>query len=213
MPSEKYIEYINEMLLAVQANIDYLKKQGYSQIKIKNGELINISSGNYIYRFEMEFLQEIDADTDIEIRINNQSTNGKVTSLTDKFIEIAIDANLGEHISEAILVISNYFLLEKLSERLRQVKNGEISHSEVAEKILKLEDAKLNFDKSYKIPPRKGKLNESQEKALRLSLGSEVTYIWGPPGTGKTQTIASIIEGFLFQNQSVLLISVKYPFL
>jgi hypothetical protein len=207
MPSDKYIEYIDEMLLAVQANIDYLRKQGDSQIKIKNGELVNISSENYIYRFELDILQEIDADSDIEIRVNGQSISGKVISITDRHIEISVEANLGEHISEAVLIISNYFLLEKLSERLNQVKNGEVYNSDIAEKILKLKDVKLSYDKAYIIPPRKESLNQSQEEALRLSLGSEVTYIWGPPGTGKTQTIASIIEGFLFQNQSVLLIS------
>ncbi|MBW4061179.1 AAA family ATPase [Candidatus Saccharibacteria bacterium] len=62
-------------------------------------------------------------------------------------------------------------------------------------------------DSDYVLPPSKTLLNEYQEKALRLALGNRVAFIWGPPGTGKTATIASIIEGFIAQEKSVLLLA------
>lgn len=42
-------------------------------------------------------------------------------------------------------------------------------------------------------------LNKSQNSAIFASLASDVTCIWGPPGTGKTHTIAVLLE-VLVQN-------------
>ena len=40
-------------------------------------------------------------------------------------------------------------------------------------------------------------LSESQANAVRNALESPVSYIWGPPGTGKTWTLAHTIKTFL----------------
>jgi len=50
-------------------------------------------------------------------------------------------------------------------------------------------------------------LNEAQDAALGSSLGRDITFIWGPPGTGKTQTIGSIGEQLYRRRRSVLLVS------
>lgn len=207
MASREYTQCIDEMLLAVQANIEFLKKQGSSQVKIRNGSLINVSGDFFVYQFELEALQEIDPGTDVEIRVHGQSINGRIVAVSDCHIDIQLESNLGEKISEAILLISNYYLLEKLSERLKLIKDEKDINSEVAEKILKIQSTTVTSDEEYKIPDREKKLNPSQEKAVRRCLGSDVTFVWGPPGTGKSMTIATIVEGFLAKNLSVLLIS------
>lgn len=40
-------------------------------------------------------------------------------------------------------------------------------------------------------------LNESQNKALEAAMSYPLTFLWGPPGTGKTQTIVVILEQLL----------------
>lgn len=40
-------------------------------------------------------------------------------------------------------------------------------------------------------------LNDSQNRALAAALRSALTFIWGPPGTGKTHTIVVILENLL----------------
>ncbi|HNO78104.1 MAG TPA: AAA domain-containing protein [Phycisphaerae bacterium] len=46
-----------------------------------------------------------------------------------------------------------------------------------------------------------------QVEAVRKSLASNATFVWGPPGTGKTTTLARIVEGHYFAGKSVLLVS------
>ena len=62
---------IDEMILALDENINYLKQVGNSQIKITNGNLIKNIEDVYIYEFELEFLQYIDEDADIELRVSS----------------------------------------------------------------------------------------------------------------------------------------------
>jgi hypothetical protein len=52
-----------------------------------------------------------------------------------------------------------------------------------------------------------GRLNDDQMLAVRRSLGSDTTYVWGPPGTGKTMTLARIVEAHYRTGRSVLLVS------
>ncbi|KAM0755484.1 P-loop containing nucleoside triphosphate hydrolase protein [Meredithblackwellia eburnea MCA 4105] len=49
-------------------------------------------------------------------------------------------------------------------------------------------------------------LNNSQKEAISFALGpsSTISLIWGPPGTGKTQTLVEIIRQLVASNQRVL---------
>ena len=50
-------------------------------------------------------------------------------------------------------------------------------------------------------------LNQGQCNALSSSLGRDITFIWGPPGTGKTHTIGTVAEQLFQRGRSVLLVS------
>lgn len=50
-------------------------------------------------------------------------------------------------------------------------------------------------------------LNTQQRNAVTLGLGAEIAYIWGPPGTGKTDVVAALVEGCYRQGKTVLLVS------
>lgn len=56
---------------------------------------------------------------------------------------------------------------------------------------------------------RGNQLNESQFKALQKVYSNNITFIWGPPGTGKTTTLATLIKELIFLNKKVLAVSVS----
>ncbi len=200
--------YIKEMLLALEANIEYLRQEGSAQLRVKNGQLLNSVDDVYIYEFTLEFFQNIEPDTDVEVRLRSESANGRVIAINDKNIQIELDKNIGTTIPEARLIISSYYLLQFLYEKLKKVDSGELQLTDLAEKTFKLKPVNI-ASQEYKIPHSSvSELpNSSQESAIKLAMGSEVSFIWGPPGTGKTQTIARLTEGFLSKSLSVLLIS------
>lgn len=199
---------INEMKAALTANIEYLSQNGNSQIKIRNGELLQTVGDMFSYQFDLEFLKNIETDAEIEVRIGGNSANGKVTAVNEKSVTIEVDKNLGQKVTEAILIISSYYLLQLLKERLEKIQSGEVTLSSLATELFDESDFNATPQHDYKPPAKlKSLLNDYQTDALQLALGNRVSFIWGPPGTGKTQTIASIIEGFLSQGKSVLLLS------
>ena len=71
----------------------------------------------------------------------------------------------------------------------------------LSDRLLGIHDDYMNDEgdlQSVTLPPET--LNESQKEAVTTALRSPLTCIWGPPGTGKTHTIAVILEK-LAQNQ------------
>jgi hypothetical protein len=73
------------------ANIEYLKQEGNDQLRIKNGNLLETIGSIYIYEFELEFFQDIDPDTEIDVRVKNQSVSGKVTAVSDRKIQLQLE--------------------------------------------------------------------------------------------------------------------------
>ena len=53
------------------------------------------------------------------------------------------------------------------------------------------------YTKSSSRESKRPDLNPSQNRAVSAALGSNLTLLWGPPGTGKTYTIAVVLEELL----------------
>src|SRR5690606_20678963 len=77
----------------------------------------------------------------------------------------------------------------------------------LAEKNLSLQISKDPIDES-KITYIND-LNFSQEKVIELLNKEKKIVIWGPPGTGKSQTITSLIASSILKGENVLVVSEK----
>src|SRR5660397_228788 len=50
-------------------------------------------------------------------------------------------------------------------------------------------------------------LNDRQLDAIERALACDITFIWGPPGTGKTEVVGRIVEGCVRQGLRVRFLS------
>lgn len=55
------------------------------------------------------------------------------------------------------------------------------------------------------LSPTTRPLNRAQRAAVAQALDSDLTFVWGPPGTGKTDVVVKIVEGCVRQGLRVLL--------
>jgi superfamily I DNA and/or RNA helicase/ssDNA-binding Zn-finger/Zn-ribbon topoisomerase 1 len=206
MDGQNRSQIIDEMIVALRADIAYLEQEGGSQILIKNGKFLAQEGEQFLYQFELDLFQGVDENAEIEIRIGKDTTQGKIYSLDEKSIQLALENYLGSSIYEARLIISNSYLLKILCEKLEEAKNTNKQISQLSELVLDPSKAIISSINSYE---KVGKQipNSSQENAIKLALGSQVSFIWGPPGTGKTSVIVPIIKNLIDQNKNILLIS------
>ena len=92
------------------------------------------------------------------------------------------------------IVLDSSFILEGLRKRLSEIEEKGVNDELPFTKIL-FDETRDVKDVYHKEVPAKFKdgLDESQRRAFDASLDKDITFIWGPPGTGKSFTLASII--------------------
>ena len=92
------------------------------------------------------------------------------------------------------ILLDSTFILEGLEQRLKDISEEGVNED--------LPFAKFLFDETeniakvrHKIVPQgyKEGLDDSQRAAFDAAIDKDITFIWGPPGTGKSYTLASII--------------------
>jgi len=100
------------------------------------------------------------------------------------------------------LNLAPWFLYERMVQALESI--GETHHVESALMLFgkrppKHSASSLRCDHSA--------LDPSQQTAVRLCSDSSLAFVWGPPGTGKTITLANVIDELLAQGKRILLAS------
>ncbi|MGO8975702.1 MAG: AAA domain-containing protein, partial [Steroidobacteraceae bacterium] len=183
------------------------QRKGTRQITLENGERVALDRGHIGYVFSFTDDADLFEDARVELRIGARSIEGNIASITGGRIIIAVDEDLGEALIRCILVIDNTALLEALKEKLEK------SSEEGRQLNVKLADDVVT--NSGKAVPAEAplsdaaysRLNERQRDAVRLALANAVTYLWGPPGTGKTTTLSVLIQELFERGKRVLICS------
>ena len=203
---EVYLEGIlSEFRTALLKEIDTASaNSSTSAIPLVNGRLIAQIGGSYQYLFDMDNALNLPGDTPGDLYVPNRSPiEVAVISIDGMAITLSVPENLGKFVPVAKLQSDLAFLMRKLIGRIEAKAN---IPNPVGDRVLG------NFTNSEKINGANieiinGLLNPEQKAAVISSLSRDITFIGGPPGTGKTETIGSIGQEFFKMNRSVLLVS------
>ncbi len=188
--------YIKEWQQALHQEINYLKRFGGSRYAVTNGRLLS-NEGSYSYYFETAFSIRIPVGSSIKLESGTMKNKGRVLSSEGRGIILAIDQYFGDFIQDAFLLHDPWELLEQLIERLDEIKKSK-------QKRLRL---KRLMNPSLEVKHPIGKIKSNVHELILRSKYNPVTYVWGPPGTGKTYTLARTAAQKYFQNKKVLILS------
>lgn len=198
-----------EMISALDLEIAAIRKRGGgARVDLRGGELAGEAEGSWLYRFVLAEDLNLRDDSPVRVTCEQEDVSGVVVSLRDGVLLVALDQNLGPKIARALLVANDSFLLERLKERLTKVQSGEGEFNRAAaDRVLGLAPIHSGNGEVDPIVLQDGSLNDGQVEAVCRSMGSDATFVWGPPGTGKTTTLARVVEAHYRAGQSVLLVS------
>lgn len=188
--------YITEWQEALQNEIMYLKKYGSNKYAVSNGRLSS-NDGSFVYYFDTAISISIPVGSTVRLEWGGIKQSGRMLSSEGRGIMIVFEQSLGDLISEAYVIHDPWELLEQLVHRFDEIKKNKQKRA----RIKKLMDPSM----PAKHPEEKIKSNV-HELILR-SKYNPVTFVWGPPGTGKTYTIARVAANKYFQGKQVLILS------
>lgn len=192
----KTVLYIKEWQQALQNEIIYLKKYGSNKYRVTNGRQLS-NDGLFTYYFDTAFSLKIPVGSSITIVWGGVKQGGRTLSSEGKGIIVQIEQSLGDLIPEAYIYHDPWELLEQLIERLDEMNKSKQKRVRV--------NRLMNPSMPAKHPEEKIKSNV-HELVLR-SKYNPVTFVWGPPGTGKTFTLARVAANKYFQDKTVLILS------
>jgi DNA-binding CsgD family transcriptional regulator len=175
---------------------------GGNAVVLRQGRRILHGAGLHHYAFQVDFPQRLPVDAPAKLVIEGRAAvDVIVAEVKGLSVTVVSPEDLGQTIAGASLQTDMSFLLERLIKRLEEAA-GE--PNEIGDRILGAISPRARRSDAP-VSARYALLPE-QETALRQALGGDV-FIWGPPGTGKTQTIGAIVSELLRAGRSVLLVS------
>jgi hypothetical protein len=117
-------------------------------------------------------------------------TDGRVTIHADQPVDVA---------SSCVLVVAPWFLYERLLQALDGIRAAPLAMTLFGKQPPTRTRAQLTRGHAA--------LNASQQAAVELCVESEVAFVWGPPGTGKTATLVHVIDELVACGERILIAS------
>ncbi|MBQ0048292.1 MAG: AAA family ATPase [Prevotellaceae bacterium] len=156
-------------------------------------------NGNYIYRATLKMQDGNDPHFHEGLPFVYKTGTKRYPCETidfdyDKGFLYFTSASLLSYSASAMVMLDAVFVLQGLMKRLQEIAASDCDENTPLFKIINEESTHLTNVEHGIVPPGlKARLDESQAKAFDAALNKDITFIWGPPGTGKSFTLASII--------------------
>lgn len=191
-------DFYDEQDKIIRSEIAYLRSNGGKRIKIFDGKLVEIKESGAVYSFETDSELNLPDNTQISVWLFNsdESIPGKILYCEDFTIIISIMKNLGDDIPFCEFASESWRLLNYLTDRLITLRNNR--NSSIVRALVCDGRKKIQYGKE---------IIKGQDNACRMSMSQPITFIWGPPGTGKTKTLADLAQLHMKHGNRVLMLS------
>lgn len=197
-------DFLSEFREALRDEIKEIEKSGLSSILLKEGHRLYDSSGGYKYQFKIDYLPSIPADTPCKLTIGNENHDVIVIAFDDNNLTIATKEELPNTIAEAKLENGTTVLLELM---IKRIESNSTKTNLAGQRMMHASDEEIQIVDSNDAILFDDNLDVKQINAITSAVCNNMTFIWGPPGTGKTTVISYVISELLSRERSVLLVS------
>ncbi len=190
-------EVIQQWKQALYTEVKYLRNQGGSRYTITDGKCLRKTDKGATYWFMLTSDILLPDSAPIRVEVKGLQYHGKVISVEGFDLVLEMKEYFGDVVDEAYLFSEPWGLLDSLSNRLESILNSEIKQKRVV---------RLLSGKSPTKHPTDIIKSSVHEVTLRAKY-NPTTYIWGPPGTGKTYTLARMIGKQYLSKKRILVMA------
>jgi len=193
---------LSEFRSALREEIEAARRnESSAAVPLINGRRIAQVGNNYQYVFDVENILNLPGDTPGDLYVPGRAPlNVIIISVDGMAITVSVPEDLGTIVPTARLQSNLAHLMRKLIERIEALANRPNPTGERVRGALPVSGSSVVVNLS-------DEFNPDQIEAVASSLGRDTTFIWGPPGTGKTRTIGAIAEQLYRRGRSVLVVS------
>lgn len=198
--------FLSEFRDALEEEIEKIKKSGQSSTLLFAGRQIESHGADHWYCFNVEYAPSLPADTSCKLVIGNDQFDVTVISFEENSIVVSVKTPLPETIGRARLENGATVLMERL---IKCIEDNAEKENPVGKRMLPSDGGTYSAKKifEYKDLNQNEKNTKSQNDAIATGLSSDISYIWGPPGTGKTTVIGQLITELFKHDRTVLVVS------
>ena len=195
-PFASVADFCQAYRMALSAEISFIRMTGEKHILLQEGKRIGRDNGQFVYLLESEDELNYPEGTPVTIWKGQSQISGKILNCEAFSVYLISELDLGAEVEMLDISAEACYLLQSVSERLMDLS---LEPSEIAQDLI--------CNGLKEIDYRNSDIAKGQETAVRMSLEQPITFVWGPPGTGKTQTLAKIAWAHIDKGERVLMLS------
>ena len=195
-PFASVADFCQAYRMALSVEISFIRMTGGKHILLQEGKRIGRDNGQFVYLLESEDELNYPEGTPVTIWKGQSQISGKILNCEAFSVYLISELDLGAEVEMLNISAEACYLLQSVSERLMDLS---LEPSEIAQDLI--------CNGLKEIDYRNSDIAKGQETAVRMSLEQPITFVWGPPGTGKTQTLAKIAWAHIDKGERVLMLS------
>lgn len=177
--------------LEKEVEFSYMNRKRYL---LTDGLRVDQNQGVFSYAFDSTDQINIPADSSIHIYLDEDHFLGRMVSCAEDVVIFESYVNFGETIKKIEISTDTKQLMVALIDKLN---NMRFIKGSIPERLV--------CDGKNQVSTKN--IIKGQENAIEHASNEPITFIWGPPGTGKTHTLATIALKFIREGKRVLMVS------
>jgi hypothetical protein len=189
--------YIQLWQKALQQEISYLKKYGSSKYRLIHGYVISEKEPYMYYFTPASATTNIPIGSKVTLWWGDRKVAGRILSSEGKSVIVEVEHYLGPVLGEIMLQYDPWELLDELIHRLQEIRASKKKKTRIQKMMEPTMEARHPIEK----------IKTNVHELVLRSKYNPITFVWGPPGTGKTYTLARVIANKYIKGKRVLVLS------
>ncbi|MFN2629195.1 MAG: DEAD/DEAH box helicase [Gaiellaceae bacterium] len=207
------------MIEAIDAEIAAVGREAGRSFDVTGGRRVHRTIGSALYTFTAELQVPLAPETPVLVRHAGRQHRGVLAAVDDFHVLVHLSEDAGEAISTAAITSQPAFILESLRRRLIATASagraglptagmagalagtGPVRSGSDLERATDAQSTLARLEDPALVP------NPAQLRAMARVAGSDLHFVWGPPGTGKTANLAQIARMLVDAGDRILVLA------